>query len=308
MSCIHCEKETDEKYVIDPSGDRYCSEECLEEYMDKHDISFDPHPYEDTYLMLRNSYIELLESWEPMFSKTVRRLENAVDELFEEMDELIDDHAGFIRAEGDDGSYAWEIYQYTLKLRELQKRVFAWRPNRKMLYWVTGSDANYGSLDKNEEEIYDKVCTALYLTGYEDFILYVIKHHQHPCHWGLNYVFDNMEMAKEAYETLKQVCGNYGVDISILESHKCEAHCGDILEADADTYINGWFYCYSCKESGDHGIFRLQELEVEFRYYEEHEEERQVVIYERRDWCVPFKRKAKRSCRNFGVEVPAWAE
>ncbi len=104
------------------------------------------------------------------------------------------------------------------------------------------------------------------------------------------------------------VCKNHGVDISIVESLKFEADCEDILEADTDTYINGWFYCYSCKESGDHGIFTSQELEVEIIYYEENEEERQLVIYERRDWRVSYKMKIKRSCRAFDVEVPSWAE
>lgn len=48
-------------------------------------------------------------------------IEDSVDELLEEMDELIGEHNVFTRAEGDDGPYAWEIYQYTLKLREIQK-------------------------------------------------------------------------------------------------------------------------------------------------------------------------------------------
>lgn len=39
MSCVHCGKETGEKYIIDARGTKYCSEKCLEEYLDKHDIS-----------------------------------------------------------------------------------------------------------------------------------------------------------------------------------------------------------------------------------------------------------------------------
>ncbi|MCP3776503.1 hypothetical protein NLX71_24980 [Paenibacillus sp. MZ04-78.2] len=207
--------------------------------------------------------------------------------MMAEIDDLIGNHYDFILSEGDDGPYAWEIYQYTNKLRGLQKRILTWRPHRKTLYWVTADHGNYGELGEDAEEVYHKICTDLYLTGYEEFILYVVEHHQHPYHWRLNYVFDNLEMAKEAYEILRLVCENHGVDTSIVETHKCEAHCVDILEADADTYINGWFYCYSCKESGDHGIFTQQELKVELKYYEEHEEERQDVIYERRDWCMP---------------------
>ncbi|MGG1663391.1 hypothetical protein [Brevibacillus sp. NRS-1366] len=57
-------------------------------------------------------------------------------------------------------------------------------------------------------------------------------------------------MTKEAYKILDPVCEKHGVDFSIVESHKCEAYCGDILEADADLFVNGWFYCYSCKENG----------------------------------------------------------
>ncbi|ADM68664.1 hypothetical protein [Paenibacillus polymyxa] len=79
----------------------------------------------------------------------------------------------------------------------------------------------------------------------------MVEHYQHPFRWGLNYVFDDREMAKEAYEILKPVCDKHGVDISIVEAHKCESQCGDVLEATSDTYINGFFYCYSCKESQD---------------------------------------------------------
>ncbi|MDQ0086734.1 hypothetical protein J2T12_000128 [Paenibacillus anaericanus] len=158
------------------------------------------------------------------------------------------------------------------------------------------------------EKIYDKICTSLYLDGYEDFILYVMKNHQHPYHWGVNYVFDNAEMAAEAFEILKPVCDKHGLEISLDEAHKCEGHCGDILNASDDTYINGWFYCYSCKESEEHGVFTVQELEVEFRYYEEHEEERQVVIHEHRDWCYSYKKKIKRSCRAFGIDIGLWAD
>ncbi|AOZ92278.1 hypothetical protein [Paenibacillus crassostreae] len=306
MTCTHCGKEMDEKYIIDARGTEYCSEDCMEEYQDKHDI--EPHPYEDSYLILRHAYTELLDTWEQTLCNTVGNLEDVVDELLEEMDELIGEHDDFIRAEGDDGPYAWEIYQYTLKLRELQRCIFAWRPNRKVLYWVDGSIEDYRVSDEQQEEIYNRICTDLYLDGYEEFILYVIKNHQYPWRDRLNYVFDNEEMAQEAFEILKPFCDKRGVELSIVESYKCEAYCGDILEVDADTYINGWFYCYSCKGNGEHGIFTPQELEAELQYYEGNEEERQVVIYERRDWCFPYKKKIKRTCREFEVEVPGWAE
>jgi hypothetical protein len=289
MICVYCKKETDERYIIDMTGVLFCSEDCLEQFMDEQDTSFDPHPYEDTYLMLRNAYIELLDHWK----ETLK--------LATEIDELIGEHADFIRAEGDDGSYAWEINQYTIKLKELQKQIFSWRPNRKTFYWITSDSGNYGDLGK-AEEIYKKICIDLNITGYEEYIHYVVKHHQHPYHWGLNYVFDDPDMAKEAYEILNPACKKHGVDISLDEAHKCEAHCGDILNTDADTYINGWFYCYSCKESEDHGIFTPQELDIELRYYQENEEERQVVINNRRDWCMPYKKKIKRTCRSLDVE------
>lgn len=307
MSCMLCDKETDEKYIIDAAGNQYCSEDCLDQHMDEEDYSFSAHPYEDTYLMLRNEYIYLLDNWNDNLNKTTSNLEDAVDELCDDIDDLIDDYADFICAEGADGPYAWEIYQYTLKLREFQKRIFAWRPNRQTLYWLTGDSGNYDEMGRSTEECYEKISTYLYLEGYEDFLRYLIKHHQQPYHWGLNYVFDNLEMAQEAYEILMPVCKKNGVDITIVKSHKCEAHCGDILEAEADTYVNGWFYCYSCKESEDHGIFTQTELDRYTHYYADNEEARQLLIYERQDWCLPFKRRIKRSCRALRSEFPEWA-
>lgn len=112
--------------------------------------------------------------WKQTLNNTVRNLEDAVDELLEEIDLLIGEHDDFIRSEGDDGPYALEIYQYTEKLKELQKHIFAWRPYRKTLYWVTADDGNYGDLGSTGEEVYEKIGIALYLVGYEEFILYVI--------------------------------------------------------------------------------------------------------------------------------------
>jgi hypothetical protein len=108
MICVYCKKEPDERYIIDMTGVLYCSEDCLEQFIDEQDTSLDPHPYEDTYLMLRNAYIELLDHWEETLKQANENLEDAVDELLGEIDELIDEHADFIRAEGDDGSRATE--------------------------------------------------------------------------------------------------------------------------------------------------------------------------------------------------------
>src|SRR5690606_25296311 len=143
--------------------------------------------YEDAYLMLRHNYIELIDQWEEKLSQKAGNLEEEVDELLDEIDELISDHSNFIYSEGDDGPYAWEIYQYTLKLRELQRHIFDWRPDRKLLYWIDGTFDDYSLTDEQKDEIYNRIYTDLYLEGYEDFVLYIVKNHQHPWYWGLNY-------------------------------------------------------------------------------------------------------------------------
>lgn len=306
MNCAQCNKQTDERYIIDSNGTEYCSEDCLETVLEEQDLAFDSHPYEDTYLLLRQAYIDFIDGWEEWLNKETSCLEREVDMLLDKIDQIIGDHVDFIYTEGDDGPYAWEIYQYTLKLKSLQKRIFAWRPNRRKLYWVTGGDDEY-MLDIKEEQSYEQICTDLYLHGYEEFIFYVIKHHQHPLQWGLNYVFEEREMAAEAYNILLPFCQQRGVQLEIRESYKCEGYCGDILEAEPDLFMNGWFYCYTCFESEEHGIFTREQLDEELTYYAEHEEKRQIVIYERRDWCYPYKWKIQRSCRTYGVEVPTWA-
>ncbi|AOZ94902.1 hypothetical protein [Paenibacillus crassostreae] len=102
MNCTHCSKETDEKYIIDAVGSYYCSEECMEDYQENSNDSFDDdHPYEDDYSMLRRSYIEIIDEWKDELSMKTENLESAVDEL-------VSGHTDFIYSDGDDGPYAWK--------------------------------------------------------------------------------------------------------------------------------------------------------------------------------------------------------
>lgn len=124
ISCLNCAKDVDERYIIDIEGEQFCSEDCLESYKEGHHLTYDALPNEDTYLMLRREYINLLYNWEDVLNKETTHLECAMDEMLEEIDKLIDDNTDFLDAEGHDGPYALEIYQYTLKMREFQKPFF----------------------------------------------------------------------------------------------------------------------------------------------------------------------------------------
>jgi hypothetical protein len=304
--CRHCLKELDEKYIINPNGELYCGEECLDYLSDINDISYDPHPYEDQYMGIRRDYIDLLENWELTLSSVENNLKCKIDEI-------IDDYYEFFQSEGDDGIYAQEIYQYIWKLKDLQQKILAWRPNRKTYYWLStdlGLNAKYGSTDTpHDEMMYDKITVALYLDGYGEDLQDIIKNHAHPIHWGCNLVFNNNEDATEVYEVFKPYFERYDQEIRIIESHRCEAiYCEDIADkSDESLYLNGFFYCNTHTDCGEHGIYSEEELTQEFNYYVENEGRRQVVMEGIDDWCYPFKEKMKRSYRSHSVDIPTWA-
>jgi hypothetical protein len=307
--CTQCQVALDEKYIVNQSGDLFCSEDCIEDYFENHETMFSPHPYEDQYFAIRREYIYLLENWEQQLSSKKDYLEAAVDELYEEIDELIDEYYDFILSEGDDGIYAQEIYQFTMKLRDLQKKIFAWHPNRKTYFWISTELGLYGSNEAYDQQMFQKITTALYLDGYgEDILLDLIKTHAHPFHLGCNLVFDCYEDALAVFDVLKPYFEQYDLELSIRESYRCEAGCGDIVDnGDKSLFLNGFFYCYPHSESGDYGLFSENELKGEVEYYSDNESERIVLIEGKQDWCYPFKEKIKRSCRTYQIEIPDWA-
>jgi hypothetical protein len=302
--CKQCAQEINEKYIVAADGELFCSEDCLDNFMESNDISYAPHPYEDQYLSIRRDYIELLENWEERLSSTENYLEAEVDEIYEEIDKSIEEYYDFIRSEGDDGVYAWEIYQYTRKLKDLQQKIFAWRPNRKTYYWVSTELGLYGS----DDELFDKITTALYLDGYGEDIIEIIKNHAHPYHWGGNFVFNCYEDALEVYEVFKPYFDKYEQEIRLEESHRCEAGCGDIVGKNDDSlFLNGFFYCYSHSECGKYGIYSEADLHMELTYIADNDAQRLDIIEGKQDWCYPFREMIKRSCRTYRVEIPDWA-
>lgn len=304
--CVHCSISLDEKYIVDQDGKLFCSDNCLENFLEENPADFEPHPYEEQYLLVRSRYINILENWEQHLSSKVNSLEAAVDELYEEIDEIIGDYSDFIRSEGDDGVYAWEIYQYTQKLKDLQQTIFAWRPDRKTYYWVSTELGLYDSHDEKEQQLFDKITASLYLDGYEDDLIKILKNLAHPYHCGCNLLFNYYEDALEVYEVFKPYFDKYGVEINLKKAHRCEADCGDIVGSnDNNLLLNGFFYCYSHSESGDYGIFSREELEKNLQYISENESEMMKIID--RDFDDPFKQMIKRSCRTYQLEIPDWA-
>lgn len=302
--CKQCTKVVDEKYIVNLNGDFFCSEDCMESSND----FYPSHPYEDQYLSIRTTYIELLENWEEKLASAESYLEDKVDSFYEEIDEVVEAYSDFINTEGDDGVFANEIYQYTLKLKALQKKIFAWRPARETYYWISSELGLYGSDDIKDKGLFDKITTALYMDGYGDDLLEIVKNYAHPYHWGCNLVLKSYEDALEVYEVTKPYFDKYEQDLNLIESHRCEAGCGDIVsKSDDNLFINGWFYCYTHSESGDYGIYSEIELTKEINSIAENSSDRQTIIDDKADWCYPFKEKIKRSCRTYQIEIPDWA-
>lgn len=168
--CVHCSNLIDEKFIVNQDGKLFCSDNCLENSLEKNLTNYEPHPYEDQYLLIRSSYIDIFENWEQHLSSKENSLEAAVDELYEEIDEIIGDYSNLFVPRGM-MVYAWEIYQYTQKLKDVQQTIFAWRPNRKTYYWVSTELGLYDSNDEKEKQLFDKITVSLYLDGYgDDFI------------------------------------------------------------------------------------------------------------------------------------------
>ncbi|WP_054939219.1 hypothetical protein [Paenibacillus ihuae] len=79
--CVYCSSSLDEKYIVDQDGKLFCSDKCLDNFLEKNPREYEPHPYEDQYSLIRGSYIDILENWEQHLSSKENFLEAAVDEL-----------------------------------------------------------------------------------------------------------------------------------------------------------------------------------------------------------------------------------
>lgn len=133
--CRNCNKETLNDYLINQLGDIFCNEECHEQFADKTNLLDDDHPYYNEYYRAREVYLYWL-NWERELEKSSSPSWD-VNVMIEQMDEAIASFRDFIYSEGDDGPYAWEIYQYTRKLRAIQLQIIDWFPkNRNEHYYL----------------------------------------------------------------------------------------------------------------------------------------------------------------------------
>lgn len=127
--CKYCNKEISYFYRVNLNGEYFCDDECYDEYFEKHEEDCPDdyaHPYIDDYLAIRFEYHEWL-NWESELSR-VRNggVWNAAEEMIESIDSVIEEFSDYLYSSGDDGIFSYEIYQYILKLEEIQSEIEQW--------------------------------------------------------------------------------------------------------------------------------------------------------------------------------------
>ncbi|WP_088006077.1 hypothetical protein [Indiicoccus explosivorum] len=308
MTCIYCLKEAGAEYRVNAAGVVFCSDECYENYMENQPDTPDDvsHPYIDTYELIRFHYIDWLRNWESDLEKVrFNNPQGKADEMNDTIDEIIDAHGDFVRAEGDDGVFAKEIYRYVLKFEELQKQILDWRPERQAVYYLpldelpAGSDGRFRNWRHFADHLYGIKAVNLF---------FLLKDNVHP-YDEMVFWFEDEAYLAEVYEELARVFGDGTVkDLEAFEAYRCEGSCGDyvVIEDIDREALDGWFYCWICEESYCPGFFSEEELLEEIKKVDA-AESIQEMCQRRSNW-FSYIPKIKRSCRRHSVAFPDWID
>lgn len=108
--------------------------------------------------------------------------------MMDDIDRIMADDADYYYAEGDDGAVAWEIYQYILKLQEIQKKILRWAPPRSIRDVYYAFEIESESL--MEDELEDHLYTFVNQMEKEEEIWTILRVHRHPYCPASKYVFE----------------------------------------------------------------------------------------------------------------------
>lgn len=108
--------------------------------------------------------------------------------MMDELDRIMADGADYYYAEGDDGAFAWEIYQYVLKLQEIQKKILRWAPPRSIRHVYHAFEIESENL--MEDKLEDHLYTFLNQVENEELLRTILWVHRHPISPAPKYVFE----------------------------------------------------------------------------------------------------------------------
>lgn len=298
--CIHCNGEIGIVRIISADGVKFCSEDCYETHwemergLSNNAVADSEHPYYDDYRLIRLKYIDLMGSdWRKQLQDAHDAGEIAqfiADQMIEDIDSTIIQCADYYRDEGADGSFAREIYNYLIDMEDIQREMFQWRPQYKSHYIIKVGECN----ESDWAELIDEL----------DIIGGEINHN-----WDHQLVFDEEENYKKARQQLDEnyISREAAQEVTGGEAYRCP-WCDYALEPyeyyDKET---GWFYCSTCKDDFDLGQFHAEETRRIIQYYADNPDS---LLRENstEDTLERFRRKIRRSCVQYGIPLPLWAD
>nr|WP_295974817.1 hypothetical protein [uncultured Bacillus sp.] len=251
--CKHCKGKLDDIYRINGDGDRFCDDDCYEEYMAEHEDAPDDscHPYMDDYEDIRSEYIRFLE-WERFDLDGLYHNidENRLDEvkkLIDTIDSIQWQYCSYYHARGDDGIFAWEIYLFYLKMEELKDRLRKWKPIREYEYHMTIK------LDSDEDFMKNWWQLSKYLRSQRWNKLYRILRtrvfSEEEMFFSFSDKVDLDEAIGEIHKRFKE--NNIIIHVDVIDY--CDGGCGTmkVLSEKVRKRKRGWFFCKNCRKRKD---------------------------------------------------------
>ncbi|MDF2923632.1 MAG: hypothetical protein K0R57_2546 [Paenibacillaceae bacterium] len=304
-----CAQPVDARYVVNQRGQYFCSEECHQIYYkqqpDKFKEADDDHPYYFDYLSIRQVFLHWFD-WKSILQEMSQAspYPNAyaqwnADDCIDELDCIICEYKDYIQTEGDDGIFSREIYNYTLKLQQIQQQILLWRPERQIYHGLYCYEDKPGLAEKLLEE-------AAAAKG--PMVVQNLVHHSHPFHTNFDYVFETDQEQNEMLTLLLPYFERNQLDLTAYDAHLCDGGCNDYLDSSDSLYWHhGWFYCETCLDLEDVGEMDLSRLQRLLAYYDHHDEDLHKLIHDKQGDYDRYKKWIRRACRVHQIDIPAWA-
>lgn len=265
MKCYVCRNVVGFDYRVNGLEDYFCNSECYENDKSGRSSDDNDHPYIDTYDLVRMDYIFWQNEWKNRIDLDEIDYIEKANELCAIMNSFIYDQITFYMNEGDDGIFAFEIYQYLRKFEHLQDEILAWRPDREVFYNVyllfnqgylkekimcgieyTEAVAIFKQYIKTNYQEFAKELIALLDLGYSDVNYYV------PGEDDFVMVFSSIEEAEHTKKIFRNVFPEEEIEIVVEKSHFCDCGCGLYVgEGNLDSRLveEGWHYSDYCGRS-----------------------------------------------------------